>query len=134
MRRVNFLSGEAHVTLGARAGRAACGAAILAWSFIPGGELPPPHAHTEHFDADAVGESIVLRHWRAGDRFQPIGLGHEVKLQDFFVNQKIPRERRHELWIATTGSGDIFWVEGARIGERFKVTPATKRILRWQWR
>ena len=134
VRRVNFLSGEAHVTLGQRAGRASVGAAMLTWSFRPGGELPPPRPHTECFDADAVGESIVLRHWRAGDRFQPIGSRHTVKLQDFFVNQKIPRDRRRELWLATARAGEIFWVEGQRIGERFKVTPATRRMLQWNWR
>ena len=55
------------------------------------------------------------------------------KLQDLFVNQKIARARRHRLVVATTARGDIFWVEGLRIGERCKVQPGTKEILRWQW-
>jgi tRNA(Ile)-lysidine synthase len=57
-----------------------------------------------------------------------------VKLQDAFVNQKIPRAVRHQLAIAATAAGEIFWVQGLRIGERFKVTPATRRLLRWSWR
>jgi tRNA(Ile)-lysidine synthase len=66
----------------------------------------------EFFDADKVGSAILLRHWRAGDRFQPIGMTAAVKLQDLFVNQKIPKQRRHALVIATTAAGEIFWVEG----------------------
>ncbi len=128
-----FYSGEAHVTLGLRSGRTACESAVLMWSFTADSALPPPRAHSEFFDADAVGRSIVLRHWREGDRFQPIGMAQPVKLQDFFTNQKIPRARRHELLLAVSEGGEIFWVEGARIGERFKVTPATRRILEWNW-
>lgn len=87
----------------------------------------------EFFDADKIGNQIILRHWRAGDRFQPIGLKSAVKLQDFFVNAKIPRARRHNLVLATTESGEIFWVEDLRISENFKITPPTKRQLLWKW-
>lgn len=87
----------------------------------------------EFFDADRMGREIVLRHWRAGDRFRPIGLKGPVKLQDFFTNQKIPRAQRHQLMVAETG-GEIFWVEGLRISENFKLTPQTKRQLVWQWK
>jgi len=87
----------------------------------------------EFFDADKIGKKIVLRHWRAGDRFQPIGLKSAVKLQDLFVNTKIPAARRRELVLATTKDGEIFWVEDMRIGERFKLTPQTRRKLVWKW-
>lgn len=90
-------------------------------------------AGQELFDADKVGRRIILRHWRAGDRFHPIGMGQPVKLQDLFTNQKIPRERRPDLVVATTETGEIFWVEGLRISEPFKLTPETRRQMRWQW-
>jgi tRNA(Ile)-lysidine synthase len=104
------------------------------WSVMAGGKRPRMVPRCEFFDADKIGERIVLRHWRAGDRFQPIGMPGPVKLQDWFVNQKVPRARRHELVIATTVDGEIFWIEDQRIAEKFKVTPATRRILHWQWR
>lgn len=87
----------------------------------------------EYFDADKVGSSVVLRHWEPGDRFQPIGMGIGVKLQDLFTNQKIPRAKRNQLAIATTMSGDLFWVEGLRMSERFKLSPQTIRTLKWIW-
>ena len=87
----------------------------------------------EFFDADKVGDEIILRHWRAGDRFQPIGMQSAVKLQDLFVNAKIPAEHRRSLVVATTLTGGVFWVEGLRIGEKFKLTEATEWQLRWDW-
>jgi tRNA(Ile)-lysidine synthase len=93
----------------------------------------PHQMQDEFFDADKIGNKIVLRHWRAGDRFQPIGLKSAVKLQDLFVNAKISAARRRELVLAATADGEIFWVEGVRIGERFKLTPQTKRKLVWKW-
>ncbi len=87
----------------------------------------------ETFDADKVGRKLLVRHWRPGDRFQPIGMPSPLKLQDWFVNQKIPRDRRRKLLVAVAENGDIFWVEGLRIGERFKVVAATRRRLTWTW-
>jgi tRNA(Ile)-lysidine synthase len=88
---------------------------------------------TEFFDADKIGNSIVLRHWRAGDRFQPIGMKSPVKLQDLFVNAKIPREQRRNLIVATAECGGIFWVENLRIGEQFKLAAVTRRKMTWNW-
>jgi tRNA(Ile)-lysidine synthase len=98
------------------------------------GVFTPPKAQTgmENFDAGKLPGEIVLRHWRAGDRFQPLGLKSAIKIQDLFTNQKIPREQRHKLIVAETGS-EIFWVEGLRISEKFKLTPQTTQRLTWQW-
>jgi tRNA(Ile)-lysidine synthetase-like protein len=92
-----------------------------------------PVAGTEFFDANKIGKEIVLRHWRAGDRFQPIGLTRAAKLQDLFTNARVPRDRRHQLVVAEARSG-IFWVEGLRISETFKLTDQTERVLTWRWR
>jgi tRNA(Ile)-lysidine synthase len=99
-----------------------------------GKNLPKRHRGTEYFDAELVGLKVILRHWRKGDRFHPIGMPTTVKLQDLFANQKVPRALRHQLVVAETEKGDIFWVEGLRISERFQLTKSTKRRLQWQWR
>jgi len=87
----------------------------------------------EFFDADRVGERVVLRHWRAGDRFQPIGLGQSAKLQDLFTNAKVPALEKRARVIACAASGEIFWVQGLRIGEMAKIRPETSRFLEWRW-
>jgi tRNA(Ile)-lysidine synthase len=105
----------------------------VSWRLARGGARPRATANSECFDADRVGAQIVLRHWQKGDRFQPLGLGHSQKLQDWFINRKVPRELRHQLVLATTQAGEIFWIEGQRIAEPFKITPRTRRVLRWTW-
>jgi tRNA(Ile)-lysidine synthase len=90
-------------------------------------------AGTEYFDADKVGPSIVLRHWRRGDRYQPIGMTSSVKLQDLFCNQKVPRAERHWRVIAATTRGELVWVQGLRIAELFKLDKGTVRRLKWDW-
>lgn len=91
-------------------------------------------AGTEFFSAPAVGSEVTLRHWRPGDRFQPLGFPRPAKLQDLFTNRKVPAERRRGLLVATTDTGTLFWVESLPPGELFKVTPTTRRILVWKWR
>lgn len=88
---------------------------------------------SEVFDADCIGRHVVLRHWQPGDRFQPIGMQQSIKIQDFLTNLKIPlEERRHRVLGEAMGRG-VFWIEGTRIAEPFKVTPRTRRYLKWQW-
>jgi tRNA(Ile)-lysidine synthase len=95
---------------------------------------PESRSGQEAFDAEKVGGRIVLRHWQPGDRFQPIGMAKAIKLQDLFTNQKIPRGRRHDLIVATTSENEVFWVEGLRVAERFKLTPQTTRQMIWRWK
>jgi len=129
-----FNEGERTVKSG-RSGHAKFGNRHFRWRVEPMRRFLRPRkmAGMEVFDADRVGDDVILRHWRAGDRFQPIGMKSAAKLQDLFVNAKISAARRRELALATTADGEIFWVEGLRIGERFKLTPQTARKLVWKW-
>ncbi len=120
--------------LSERAGQVLFDGLRLGWRITRGGRKPRPgQAQREFFDADRVGSPVVLRHWQPGDRFQPIGLPAPVKLQDLFTNQKVLRKQRHEFIVAATAQGELFWVEGLRISERFKLSQTTKRRLRWSW-
>jgi tRNA(Ile)-lysidine synthase len=131
-----FSSSSAEIELGAGAGEVEFDGARIWWRIHSRGVAPQPKAplRQECFDADKVGSPISLRHWQPGDRFQPIGMTCPVKLQDFFTNQKVPRGRRRRLIVATTADGVVFWVEGLRISERFKLTKRTIRRLQWRWK
>jgi tRNA(Ile)-lysidine synthase len=104
----------------------------ISWHISP--KPATPHPNTEYFDADKVGEKICLRRWQPGDRFQPIGTSSARKLQDLFTNLRVPRSQRHERVLAATRQGDIFWVEGLRMAENYKLDKQTVRKLQWQWR
>jgi len=129
-----FNAAELKLKVSGRAGSVIFAGRKFSWAVKKtGGSLGhlPRRLGVEFFDADKIGGEISLRHWRAGDRFQPIGMKSAVKLQDLFVNAKIPMARRRNLILATTVGGEIFWVEGLRIAEKFRLTPATKRQLVW---
>ena len=132
---LEFQANEKELTLTGRAGELSFAGTVIAWKLMPAGKLPPltPQTGREIFDAERIGHSVVLRHWHPGDRFQPKGMKSAVKLQDLFTNAKIPRERRRKLLVASAG-GEIFWVEGLRMAEHFKLTSATKQGLIWCWR
>jgi tRNA(Ile)-lysidine synthase len=130
-----FNTNETAVNLAGRAGDVEFDGARFGWRLTAGANFARPHGRKacESFDADKVGGKITLRHWRPGDRFQPIGLKSSVKLQDLFTNRKIPRARRRELMVAVAENCEIFWVEDLRISENFKLTPQTRRRLVWRW-
>jgi tRNA(Ile)-lysidine synthase len=85
---------------------------------------------TECFDANALGNKLFVRTWKEGDRFQPLGMTESKKLQDFFVDEKVPRRQRGRVPLLCASDGRIAWVAGVRIAEPFKVTEGTRRILR----
>lgn len=134
-----FNGSETGVNLTAGRGRGQFGGVRFQWRVMPVRRfrLPPRQPagqtgpRTEAFDAGKIGNEIVLRHWRPGDRFQPMGFKTSAKLQDLFVNAKISAGRRRGLVLAATQAGEIFWVEGLRIGEAFKLTAQTRRKLVW---
>jgi tRNA(Ile)-lysidine synthase len=129
-------SSELHLELRAARGEAKFAGVEVKWRIRPRAARAPirPARNCERFDADAVGPRVVLRHWRPGDRFQPSGMVRPVKLQDLFTNAKIPaRERRRRL-VAEAADGRVFWVEGLRIAEPFKLGATTRMELVWRWR
>ncbi len=91
-------------------------------------------AGCEYFDADAIGNSAALRHWQAGDRFQPIGMAHSAKIQDLLTNLKVPAAKRRSIFVAEAENQRLFWVQGLRISEEFKIRQQTGRCLRWAWK
>jgi tRNA(Ile)-lysidine synthetase-like protein len=78
----------------------------------------------------AGGWGLQVRARLPGDRFQPLGLnGHSLKVSDFMINAKIEKNLR-DRWPLVVCGGDIVWVAGLRLDERFKVTPETTTVLR----
>lgn len=71
---------------------------------------------------------LILRTRRQGDYLWPLGMKGRKKLQDFFVDAKVKRERRDQTPLICIGS-EVIWVVGYRISERYKIQSHTKRII-----
>ncbi|HET7705721.1 MAG TPA: tRNA lysidine(34) synthetase TilS [Thermoanaerobaculia bacterium] len=70
---------------------------------------------------DNAAAHFTVRNRRRGDRFQPLGLPHDKKLKDFLIDRKIEAEVRDRIPLLIW-NGEIVWVAGVEIAERFKVT------------
>lgn len=91
-----------------------------------GGRVGPDRSQAI-VDADRLGGPLTVRAWRAGDWFAPSGMqGRRKKLQDFFVDEKVPRALRGRVPLVVSPAG-IVWVVGYRADERFKVGTETIR-------
>ena len=66
---------------------------------------------------------LTLRFWRPGDFFKPLGISGTQKLQDFFINRKIPRRLRSRTPLLVNGDGRIIWIIGYQMSEEFKLGP-----------
>ena len=80
-------------------------------------------------DAEKIQFPLTLRHWRHGDRFQPLGMKGSKLLSDFFVDQKFTETQKKNVFLLLSADNQILWVVGHRIDDRFKVTSETKSIL-----
>jgi tRNA(Ile)-lysidine synthase len=89
---------------------------------------PAGHAHDVLLDAEALGSAVTVRSWRDGDRLRPAGAGGTKSLQDLFTDVKIPRELRATLPVVEA-DGEIAWVAGLAVGERFRAVRGAERVV-----
>ncbi|BCB96164.1 tRNA(Ile)-lysidine synthase [Dissulfurispira thermophila] len=82
-------------------------------------------------DADKVHFPMIIRGRLHGDFFYPLGFGKKKKLQDYFVDEKIPRDERDAIALLISDN-NIVWVIGYRLDERYKVDKDTKRVLKFE--
>ena len=83
---------------------------------------------TKWFDYDKIGSMVLLRNYRKGDILQIGKNGQHKKLNRFFIDKKIPREERGEIWLLAEGQ-EVIWVPNYRISEGYRVTDMTEHIL-----
>jgi tRNA(Ile)-lysidine synthase len=84
-------------------------------------------------DADKLTYPLLLRTWKEGDRFRPLGLKGSKKVSDFLINIKLPVPDKKHVWILES-AGEIVWLVNLRIDERFKVSEKTQRVLMIDYR
>jgi len=80
-------------------------------------------------DFDKIRFPMTLRHWRHGDRFHPLGMNGSKLLSDFFVDQKFTEWQKRNVFLLVSADGEILWVVGQRIDNRFRVTNTTKTVF-----
>ena len=78
------------------------------------------------FDLNKLTFPLILRKWKNGDKFIPLGMNNFKKVSDFFVDEKYTLNQKKEQWILCSEE-DIIWIIGKRIDDRYKIASNTKK-------
>ena len=96
---------------------------------VTAGFQVPRDARLACVDADRLPSSdLELRKWQPGDRFVPLGMKGFKRVRDYLRDRKRSRFDKEEQYVVCSG-GEIVWLVGERLDHRFRVTPATGRVL-----
>lgn len=87
----------------------------------------PKNQYTKWFDYDKIKDTLSVRNRKSGDYFLISG-GKRKLLKRFFIDEKVPEERRGTIKLLTEGN-HVLWVIGYRISEYYKITNTTRTIL-----
>jgi len=111
--------------------RSYCGNAVLYYEYLDIDAVEdfgvPEHA--AQVDADKLQYPLTLRRWQEGDWFVPFGMTGRKKVSDFLTDAKISAAEKQRQFVLLSG-GEIVWLVGRRIDDRYRLTDATENVLR----
>ncbi|MCE9538458.1 MAG: tRNA lysidine(34) synthetase TilS [Bacteroidetes bacterium] len=84
-------------------------------------------ASIAYLDLEKLEFPLEIRKWQKGDVFYPFGMKGKKKLSDFFIDKKLSINQKENVWLLTS-KGQITWVIGQRIDNRFQITDKTRKI------
>jgi tRNA(Ile)-lysidine synthase len=93
----------------------------------PGYTIPSDNRYAV-LDWDRLVFPLILRRWRAGDHFHPLGMKGSKKISDFLIDNKVPLPDKQHVWVIES-SGNIVWVVNHRIDDQFRITGETSKVL-----
>ncbi len=112
-------------------GNTLCGKHVFNWEWVStSSEVINEDQNSEFIDGGMLqNKNLFLRHWKKGDRFQPLGMRGWKKVSDFLIDEKVNLHKKNQQMVLTAGE-NIVWVCGHRISDWVKVTPNTTKYAK----
>ncbi len=109
-----------------------CGNSVLFYEHLDVGLLESfsTPAKVALLDCDKLEYPLTLRRWREGDYFVPYGMSGRKKISDFLIDEKVSQPEKERQFVLVSATGEIAWVVGRRISERFKIDAESENILK----
>ena len=82
-----------------------------------------------HLDKDKLKFPLIVRKWKNGDYFYPLGMQGKKKLSKFFKDEKMSILDKEKIWLLCS-ENNIVWIIGKRLDERYKIKDTTTNILK----
>jgi len=82
-------------------------------------------------DLEKLAPTLIWRVWQAGDSFVPLGMSQHKKVSDFLIDEKVPVTLKSGVTVLES-NGEIVWIVGYRIDDRYKLTKITRQAARFQ--
>ncbi|MGV3766069.1 MAG: tRNA lysidine(34) synthetase TilS [Chitinophagaceae bacterium] len=94
----------------------------------PANWQPQQDASIAHLNSKEIKFPLIVRPWKAGDYFYPLGMKKKKKISRFLIDLKMPVHQKERVYVLES-AGRIAWVIGYRIDERFKIKESTTSLL-----
>jgi len=96
------------------------------------GFMPDTNPNIACLDGEKLQYPLLLRKWKHGDKFCPLGMKKMKKLSNFFIDAKLSLIEKERSWLLVS-EGRIAWIVGWRIDDRFKITDETSIVVKFKY-